>query len=692
MRITEAPVFTYPIVHIGDQPPDLAESQDLWTAIEVMRQNGPEIGIPALELFIETHTNSVWTPSLRNNLAYGDGSTARTNQLFYHPNNRDLQYELGPDGQLLRGYSYNGNHQVLTFTNALGEVTTYNYDSQNRVSQRILPSSLTSTFTYGGDGFVSQVTDQPINRTRSFTYASSFVYGYTDGRGLPSTNYWDNLQRLTGRLYPDNTTISNLYTMLDVTATKDRLGFWTYFGYNAVRQKIAETNPNNVVTRYGYCDCGSLLYVTNAFGTALQEITSFAYDYQGNRTQTYFPDGTSITNKYDSLKRLTNRLDALSSTTYWYNNQGLLTAVSNAVGQISKTVYDVKDQPTSVTDANGITVTQTFDNLGRVQTRTYPDSGLEAFGYTFNVSNLTSYTNQLGKVWTYAYDAAGRKTNEVGVGVYTNSFTYKPAGDLLTLKDGKNQVTTWNYDQYGRVTNKLDQASVEILRYSYDANSRLTNRWSTAKGNTAYLYDNVGNLTKVDYPSGTTDITLQYDANNRPTNMVDAAGTTKYTYKPGGLLWTEDGPWANDTVTNTYNNARLRSGLVLQQPTGTWTNGFTWDAAHRPGAVSSPAGTFTYSYKGGQASRLPIKLALPNTSYITNTYDNVARLTGTYLDNSSNTILDKSEYLYNAGSQRIRLTRTDGSYYTNNYDNIGQLVWADSTVNAEDRGYFYDTA
>jgi hypothetical protein len=82
---------------------------------------------------------------------------------------------------------------------------------------------------------------------------------------------------------------------------------------------------------------------------------------------------------------------------------------------------------------------------------------------------------------------------------------------------------------------------------------------------------------------------------------------------------------------------------------------------------------------------------VPNTSYITNTYDSVARLTGTYLDNSSNTVLDKSEYLYNAGNQRIRHTRTDGSYYTNNYDNIGQLKWADSTV-AEDRGYLYAAA
>src|SRR5947199_10199134 len=82
-------------------------------------------------------------------------------------------------------------------------------------------------------------------------------------------------------------------------------------------------------------------------------------------------------------------------------------------------------------------------------------------------------------------------------------------------------------------------------------------------------------------------------------NMVDAAGTTKYTYYAGGLLNTEDGPWSSDTVTYTYNN-RLRASLSLQQPAGSWTNGFTWDAAHRLSTVSSPAGAFAYSYKVGQ--------------------------------------------------------------------------------------------
>src|SRR5437867_13363260 len=126
--------------------------------------------------------------------------------------------------------------------------------------------------------------------------------------------------------------------------------------------------------------------------------------------------------------------------------------------------------------------------------------------------------------------------------------------------------------------------------------------------------------------------------------MVDAAGSSKYTYYAGGLLITEDGPWASDTVTYTYNN-RMRSSLTLQQPTGNWTNGHTWDAAHRLSTETSPAGAFTYTYTG--SGKLVKTLALPNASYITNTYENVAPLTGTNLDNSANSILDKSEYLYN---------------------------------------------
>jgi len=95
------------------------------------------------------------------------------------------------------------------------------------------------------------------------------------------------------------------------------------------------------------------------------------------------------------------------------------------------------------------------------------------------------------------------------------------------------------------MTNKLDQAGAEILRYQYDANNRLTNRWSAAKGNTAYTHDPAGNSTFINYPSSP-DVTFSWDWLNRLTNMVDASGTNRYTYTAGNQLLTEDGPWTTD--------------------------------------------------------------------------------------------------------------------------------------------------
>jgi RHS repeat-associated protein len=307
---------------------------------------------------------------------------------------------------------------------------------------------------------------------------------------------------------------------------------------------------------------------------------------------------------------------------------------------------------------------------------------------------LVAYTNQIPKVTLYDYDVLGRRITETNANSEIIRYTMSPAGDLLTLTDGKGQVTTWKYDQFGLVTNKLDQATTNILSYKYDANGRLTNRWSKAKGETAYGYDAAGNLTLVNYPSGTTDITLAYDALNRATNMVDAVGTTKYTFTSAGQLLTEDGPWSNDTVTYTYHSSvpGLPTILSLQQPTGSWNHTNSFDAAKRLSSLTSPAGVFAYTYRG--PGNLWTNLALPNTSVLSNHYDSSGRQLGTWLRVSGGTVTNKHTYTYNQGHQRTQMVRTDSSYVNYTYDNIGQLKTAIGSggFSTENLGYLYDTA
>ena len=297
------------------------------------------------------------------------------------------------------------------------------------------------------------------------------------------------------------------------------------------------------------------------------------------------------------------------------------------------------------------------------------------------------------------YDAAQRKTSETNANSEVTWFSYNAAGDLLRLTDGKNQTNTWGYDQFGRVTNKLDQTSAEILSYAYDADNRLTSRWSAAKGNTGYAYDPVGNLTNIAYPSSGT-VKFAYDPMNRLTNMVDGVGTTRYTYDAAGQLLTEDGPFTSDTVTNTYLNRRrialaVQGVSILGEPFAAWTNGFGWDSAGRLTSVTSPAGAFAYSYRAvrsGFSGRLVQQLSLPGGAYITNTFDPVARLLSTVLDDSGGSTLDAALYGYNSGNQRTAYTNATGTNVLYTYDPIGQLKVATSAASSEDRGYAYDAA
>ena len=260
----------------------------------------------------------------------------------------------------------------------------------------------------------------------------------------------------------------------------------------------------------------------------------------------------------------------------------------------------------------------------------------------------------------------------------------------MSLTDGKNQTTRWGYDQFGRVTNKTDQSGVVILKYTYDPNDRLTNRWSAAKGTTVYQTDPVGNVTNIIYPNDL-PVSFGFDPFNRLTNMVDLSGTTAFSYTSGGQLLTEDGPFVNDTITNTYLN-RLRTQLYLQQRAGFWTNAFSYDAAKRLTDVTSPAGSFGYAFAQVGVTPHPSLVSLPNTSFITNHFDAVARQDATYLITSGGTVLDSYVYAYNPANQRTNVTRLDRSTVAFGYDNIGQLTAANSSTNTENRGYKYDAA
>jgi RHS repeat-associated protein len=642
-------------------------------------------------------------------------SFVRSNVEVYAANNIDLIAETNALGIQVVSNMYNANHQVVTNYDALNQMTVFQYDGATLLLTNISrPSGWSTAYIYSGNR-LQQTIDQPIGATRSYTWdAAGNIRTVTDERGLTVTNFWDGLHRLTGTAYPDGTSTTNLYyrldnttypnstggtNILDLTAVRDRMGFWSYFDYDSLRRIVGTTNANGLITRFGYCDCGTLTYVTNAYGSPLQSVVQYAYDYQTHRIQSFFPDGTTINNTYDALGRMVTTTDGVNMITNIFDNLGRVTAVYNPVGRVQANTYDDLDRITSRVDANNVTINIEFDVLNRVQKRIYPDGGVESFGYTFDVTRPTRYTNQLNEACLYAYDSRGRELFETNANSEITRFTYDDAGDLLTLTDGRNQVTSWNYDVFGRATNKTDTTSATVFGYSYDSNNRLTNRWTPEKGTTVYCYDSVGNLTNIVYLNSPS-ISMAYDVLNRLTNMVDAIGATTYTYDSVGQLTSEDGPWAEDTVSYTYTNGLRKRMVILQPSVDAWTNAYSYDYAERLANLTSPAGSFSYSYVAGDAaSMLPGMLRLPNGAYIANIYDSLGGLTGTYLRNSSGASLSAHEYSYDLAGQRTQQSFRAGNFTQYSYDKIGQLTAAkgyeaDGVVKRlqEQFGYSYDHA
>lgn len=610
----------------------------------------------------------------------------RTNQYVYSASSAtsagDLLMVVRPDGITNVSYVYNTNHNVLFMTNAVGYVASYTYNTNQQltsvssftglITTNIYNSSnrlaTTYSFTSGGQYF----------GTNSYSYTNDLVYTHTDERGLTTTNSWDNLRRLTNIAYPDGTHMSYIYSKLDLVEVIDRLGFSNVYTYDAIERRTSATDANGHKTSYGYCNCGAIDDITNALG----QVTQFEYDNQGNRVTEIYADGYNVFNTFNSIRQLTVRKDGAGmSISNFFNNQGLLTGVSNAAGPVLSRTYDIDDRVTNSVDKNGVVVTMTYDNLNRTVTRTYPDGGVEGFDYS--PFGLIAYTNQLSKITYYTYNAEAWKTSETNALTNVTQYGYSPAGDLTSLTDQNGHTTQWGYDQYGRVTNKVDATTNTILKYQYDANNRLTNRWSLAKSNTVYGYDSVGNLTGVSYAQAVAPtnkpLAFSYDNINELVSMADGIGTTTFSYTSGQQLASETGPWTSDAVAYTYSD-RLRSVLNLQQPNASaWVQNYGYDSANRLNSIGSPAGTFSYTYNPGlggasAASALISKLTLPNGAWITNTFDNDGRMLGTYLYNSSAATLDSSVYTYNVGNQRTTLARNGENTASYTYDGIGEVV------------------
>lgn len=465
-------------------------------------------------------------------------------------------------------FAYDARGNLVRQTNAAGETATFEVDARGDLVRAVDPLGAATVFTYDAAGNLASLT-RPAGESLVFTHdAAGNVLSVTDGAGA---------------------TVSFRYDVRDrQIAMIDPLGATTTFDYDAAGRLVRRSEPGDRVTEHRYDGLGRLTRTTDALGNA----TTFGYSPVGELVSLRDAAGRLARFAYDALGRLISRTDPLGGVVRFdYDDAGNLARRSDALGTKTLT-YDLLDRliavdyPGSEHDARfsyDLAGNRTVESNAAVTVRT----AFDAAGRPVQVSVVLPGTR---KVFTYAYDAGGRRTSMTDPDGGVTRYAYDPAGRLARLVTPDGLATTFSYDAAGRLAGReLPNGAVAV--YERDAAGRLTSLvhrrsdggvlWSFA-----YESDAAGDLLRiVDADGGVT--TYGYDAAHRLTAASYPDGSSQaYAYDAVGnrLALTEGGL----TIESSYDagDRLLRAGPVT----------YEWDAGGSLVARQGAAGVTRYAY------------------------------------------------------------------------------------------------
>jgi len=357
-------------------------------------------------------------------------------------------------------------------------------------------------------------------------------------------------------------------------------------------------------------------------GTSYSTIATYG-SYVNHRPQTYTgADGQAWNYTYNTAGQLKTVTDPNSGvTTYHYDSTGRLSTIVNANNQtILTNTYDSADRVQTQTDSQGYMLTYAYDNIDRITSITYPDGTTDQYDHTFqsgpNVGTqsleLRKYTDRLGRVTTYAYDADRRLTSVTepvtSTTTRTTSYTYYEDGTLKDIIDANGNDTRWTIDIESRPTSKTyayGTSAAQTETYTWESNGgarlkSITDALGQVKTFTYAKDDRITGIAYTNTVNTTPNVTFTYDTYfPRLTSMTDGLGTTNYSYTAistnGALkLSSLDGPYSNDAIGLTYDALGRPSGRNITGGNET----FGYDAISRLTSHGTPLGSFTIGYLG----------------------------------------------------------------------------------------------
>ena len=404
----------------------------------------------------------------------------------------------------------------------------------------------------------------------------------TDGNGNVTTYTYDDQNRVTGVSRKNgNETISNSisYDMgadgKTTTSVKDANGHVNKEVTNEAGLTESTTDlgdgEEQITTAYSYDTNGNKIRETYADGG----YKTFDYDRKNRliKTESYEAGeaGESIGEKtlktvysYDINDRLLESIDyqidgaeetAIRYTEYQYDRRGQTTGYAELSQENEPTADEIKAHQ----------IRYHYDSDGKLTKVTYPTTknGVHALAYEYDQNGwLTKIKGEIQSgngstektVRSYTYDALGRLTKTVTTDhknddkTKTVTYTYDKAGNRTKEDDGTTQTAyTYNgLDQLQTATKEKGTSVDEVRQYSYDANGNQTDVKNTKTGQTeSYTYDAENRLSKVSVTDkdGKTAVIQQnrYNGDGQRIQKVEGSKTTNYYYQDGVVSYTTDG-------------------------------------------------------------------------------------------------------------------------------------------------------
>ncbi len=562
---------------------------------------------------------------------------------------------------LITSYRYDANGNVISKKTPDQKITAYSYDKLDRQASRTMedtdeygnPADITTTATYDFAGNIVTSTDANGNVTKNNYNSRGLLESSVDPEEGKTAYYYDNAGRLVAKVLPESFAEGALLAEMSrsqfVYDRMDRVILEQDIYYNEADNAFKTINAK----AYRYDLNGNVIKSLDALGyesgigaTIKDRIESGygtynIYNDAGMLVDTISPDSMDrgllfdVVYDYDAAGRLVYEIDANNvKKNYYYDDAGRLTkaTVMDSTEKILKeSTYDYMGNILTETDGNGNVTTYSYNRLGLLRARTDPgDESID--DYTIQnqyneIGQLVYQKNNMGKVLIYTYnhdgqvltqtgqkedgseritvsnaydkngnlrfitDANGATTEKVYDGLnrevqskvtvsgseQATTNTYDKNGNLLTAKDYLGNIYTNEYDTldrliqmtdpYGKVMEKYEyndnhvqirsyDALDNVTVYTYDKNNRLISTMDPSGHIISQTYDDTGNIAA--RKDGNDNVTAYgYDILNRLNKVTNAKGeTTAYTYDwNGNMLTQKDGN--GNTVTYSYNPANL---------------------------------------------------------------------------------------------------------------------------------------